>query len=73
MEKEELIIIVKRLQTADFLSGKESGELMRLLERNVVHPEVSDLIFWNDTELTAEEIVEMALSYKPIPLPEKFD
>lgn len=73
MKKEELIKIVERLQTADFSSDKEGRELMNLLERNVIHPEVSNLIFWNDTELTAEEIVEKALSYKPIPLPEKFD
>lgn len=73
MEKQELIKIVKRLQTADFSSEKKGNELLELLEKNVLHPQVSDLIFWNDTELTAEEIVEKALSYKPIPLPEKFD
>lgn len=26
----------------------------------------SDLIFWNEDELTPEQIVEQALSYKPI-------
>ena len=73
MEKAELIKIVERLQNSDYASEKEGNELMQLLESNVLHPTVSDLIFWNDIELSAEEIIEKALSYKPIPLPEKFD
>ena len=73
MKKEELIKLVERLQTADYSSEKEGSELMQQLEKNVLHPGVSELIFWNSPELTAEEIVELALSYKPIPLPEKFD
>ena len=36
------------------------------LERNVIYPEVSDLIFYS--EKTAVEIVDLALSYKPIQL-----
>ena len=73
MEKEQLIEIVKRLQTADFASVEEGRELLQILKRNVIHPAVSNLIFWNIPELSAEEIVEKALSYKTIPLPEKFD
>lgn len=73
MEKRELVKLVERLQTADYSSDEEDVELMELLDRNVPHPAVSNLIFWNDAELSAEEIIEMALSYKPIPLPEKFD
>jgi Colicin immunity protein / pyocin immunity protein len=38
------------------------------LERNVHHPEVSDLMFWNEEELTPEKIVDIALAYKPIQL-----
>jgi hypothetical protein len=41
---------------------------MTLLEENVPDPEVSNLIYWNDEELTAEKIVDKALSYKPIQL-----
>ncbi|WP_283809039.1 hypothetical protein [Tumebacillus amylolyticus] len=43
--------------------------MIELLERNVLHPEVSDLIFWDKRELKAEEIVDEALAYKPIILP----
>jgi hypothetical protein len=73
MDKEELIKLVERLQTADFASDEEGSELLQILERNVIHPAVANLIFWNAPELSAEEIVKRALSYKPIPLPEKFD
>ncbi|MDF2544937.1 MAG: hypothetical protein K0S47_4655 [Herbinix sp.] len=31
--------------------------MMALLEENVPDPEVSNLIYWNDEELTDEEIV----------------
>lgn len=40
------------------------SELIDLLERNVPHPAPSDLIFWNDVELSPEEVVEIALAYK---------
>ena len=73
MENEELIEIVGRIQTADFALMEEGGELRRPLEKNVAHPEVSDLILRNEAELSAAEIIERALNYKPIPLPEKFD
>jgi hypothetical protein len=43
------------------------------LEKSVPHPEVSDLIFWDDRNLTAEEIVEEALSYQPIMTPPSRD
>lgn len=42
---------------------------METLQANVSHPEVSDLLFYPDREMTAEEIVERALAYKPIRLP----
>ena len=37
-----------------------------LLEENVIYPDISDLIFYN--EKSAEEIVDIALAYKPIKL-----
>lgn len=49
----------------------DSDFYLRLLEANVLHPRVSDLIFWPPEELqdaTAEEIVEAALKYRPIAL-----
>jgi hypothetical protein len=43
---------------------------LALVERNVPHPTISDLIFYppNGIELSAEEIVNVALGYRPIEL-----
>lgn len=42
--------------------------MIEVVERNVPHPEVSDLIYWNDEDFTPEQIVDIALAYKPIQL-----
>nr|WP_300834624.1 hypothetical protein [uncultured Acetatifactor sp.] len=36
------------------------------LERGVLDPQISDYVFWSD--MTAEEIADKALGYKPIEL-----
>ncbi|WP_317966763.1 bacteriocin immunity protein [Paenibacillus sp. CCS19] len=61
--KEELIEIVQKIMCAEG-SEEELDSLILLLEQNVPHPNVSDLIFWNEEELSAEDVVEQALSYK---------
>jgi len=43
--------------------------MIHLLRKNVPDPSVSNLIFWNDEELSPEEIVDRALNYRPIVLP----
>lgn len=67
-KKTELIELVRKIMEVE---GTESeiDEMLVYLKQNVPHPEVSDLIFWDKRELTPEEIVEEALSYKPIILP----
>ena len=45
---------------------KEIDELLNILKKNVPDPAVSDLIYWDD--LSPEEIIDKALSYKPIQL-----
>lgn len=47
---------------------EELSQLMSILEENIPHAEPGDLIYWNDKQLTPEEIVDKALSYKPIQL-----
>ena len=49
-------------------SEEEIDEMIEVVKRNVPHPEISDLIYWNDEELTPEQIVDKALEYKPIQL-----
>ncbi len=65
VDVDELVEIVRRIQTADGTEA-EIDALMKKLERSVPHPEVSGLIFYPEREMTAEEIVAEALSYKPI-------
>lgn len=49
----------------------EQDKALRDLESRVEHPRISALIFWPqsegfDHELTAEEVVDVAVSYRPI-------
>ncbi|WP_235502405.1 MULTISPECIES: hypothetical protein [unclassified Kitasatospora] len=63
----ELAEIVRRVLAAD----PESDYYLRLLEANVSHPRVTDLIFHPSAELrgaSGEQIVDAALSYRVIPL-----
>ena len=42
--------------------------MMEVVEKNVPDSNVSDLIFWNDDNLTPEQIIDKAFEYKPIQL-----
>ncbi|MFI6787628.1 hypothetical protein ACIBG4_09870 [Nonomuraea sp. NPDC050383] len=63
----ELAEVVRRIVETD----PESDYYLTLLEANVPHREISDLIFWPPEELrdaTPEQIVEAALRHRHIPL-----
>lgn len=66
MTREELIDLVKDIMNVKGKTEEQINALIDVLEKNVPHPAVSDLIYYDD--LTAEEIVDKALSYKPIQL-----
>ncbi|MFC7443160.1 bacteriocin immunity protein [Laceyella putida] len=66
--KEELIELVRKIVNAEG-TEEELDEMLDLLERRVPHPEVSDLIYWDERNLTPEEIVEEALDYQSIITP----
>lgn len=68
LSRAELIALVQKIESAEG-TEEEQDEWMRLLERNVPDPAVSDLIYWTFPELTPEGIVDRALAYRPIPLP----
>ncbi|WP_328039186.1 bacteriocin immunity protein [Halalkalibacterium halodurans] len=57
--KEELIQLVEKIMNAEG-TEEEIDRYMDVLEKIVSDPNVSDLTFWNDEELSAEEIVERA-------------
>jgi hypothetical protein len=72
LSKAQLVELVERIMGGRG-NEREIENWLDLLQKNVPHPGVSDLIFWphkfglGDSP-TAGEIVEKALAYKPIQL-----
>jgi hypothetical protein len=50
-------------------STKEIDELVRFVCKSVPDPNVANLIFWPEREMTAEEVIDTAFSYVPKALP----
>lgn len=51
--------------------GRLTGVGLRsasMLKTSVLHPRITDLIYYNTPKLTAEEVVDRALAYRPIEL-----
>ena len=63
MTREELILLVAKIMKCRG-SEKEIDEMMELLEKHVIDPEVSNYIFYEEN--TPEEVIDKALAYKPI-------
>ncbi len=63
MSREDLIELVDKIMRCEG-TKEEQDELLELLERNLLDPEISNYIFFEDN--TPEEVVEKALAYKPI-------
>jgi hypothetical protein len=47
----------------------ELDEMLTELQQQLPHAEISNLIYWDDRDLTPEQIVEEALAARPIILP----
>jgi hypothetical protein len=76
LSREELIALVARIMRAED-DEEEQDRLVEIFQDSVVHPAASDLIYWPDRvpevpegrrEFTPEEVVDLALAYKPIEL-----
>jgi hypothetical protein len=67
LPRAQLVGLVKRIMSADG-TEEQIDELVDTLRKNVLDPNVTDLIFHTRPELTAEEVVDRALAYKPIAL-----
>ncbi|MET8469900.1 bacteriocin immunity protein [Streptomyces sp. NPDC006422] len=63
----ELIRMAQQLIDAT-LPEEEEDRLVEEFKSAVPHPRVTDLIYYNDPKLTAEEVVDKALAYRPIEL-----
>ncbi|MDM5247790.1 e9imm peptide [Lysinibacillus sp. G4S2] len=65
LHREELIHLVEQVMEC----AGEEWEIdiwLDMVTSSVADPNISDYIFWSDEALTAEEIVDKALLYKPI-------
>jgi hypothetical protein len=69
LSRDELVDLVGKLMHAEG-SEADLDAWLDLIERSVPDPNVSDLIYWppGGQELSAEEVVDRALAYRPIEL-----
>lgn len=65
LTRDELVELVRKIMTCEE-SEKEIDEMIFLLRGNVLDPQVTDYIYYD--EKTPEEVVDLALAYKPIQL-----
>ena len=72
LEQDQLILLVERIRRAEGTEDEE-GQWLDLIDQSVPAPTgyVSDLIFWPSNhgyteEPSSQEIIDRALSYKPI-------
>ena len=63
MSRNELIELVKKVIDCEG-TEEEIDKMILKLEQNVIHPYISDYIYYDD--LTPEQIIDKALAYKPI-------
>lgn len=66
--RDELIEVTQRILSDP--AGPDCPYYLLTLQANVPHPAITGLVFWPaaGTEPTAEEIIDQALSYRPISL-----
>ncbi len=71
MSRTEAVALVQRIMDAGYASEEEVDGWLNRLDRALSCPtgHVSDLVFWPPVEdLSAVEVVERALAYRPIAL-----
>lgn len=67
-----LVELVRKLMNAEGTED-ELDDMLAELEQKLPYAEISNLIFWDDRDLTPEQIVEEALTARPIILPPQPD
>ncbi|MBB5776587.1 hypothetical protein [Nonomuraea jabiensis] len=69
LNRAEAISLVQRIMDGEYADERELDRWLGAIDRSLVCGSVSDLIFWPEkAELTAEQIVNQALAYRPIAL-----
>lgn len=64
----QLVERVRKLMNAEGTEA-ELDDMLTELQQLLPYAEISNLIFWDDRDLTPEQIVEEALAARPIQLP----
>ncbi|MCG7384322.1 hypothetical protein [Paenibacillus sp. ACRRY] len=64
----QLVERVRKLMNAEGTEA-ELDNMLTELQQQLPYAEISNLIFWDDRDLTPEQIVEEALTARPIQLP----
>ncbi|MDP1511233.1 bacteriocin immunity protein [Paenibacillus sp. CMAA1739] len=68
LNRSELIQLVEKIIRCEG-TEEELDNMLNVVMQNTPHPEISNLIYWDDRGLSAAEIVDEALRYQPIILP----
>lgn len=68
IDREMIVALIQRVMDADYADDDECDRMLEELAQSVPHPEWSGLIFWPDREMSASEILDVALAYRPIQL-----
>lgn len=65
--RDDLIELVRKII---HIEGSEDqiDEWINVLEANVPHPRVTDCIYYPERDMSPEEIVDVAMNYRPIGL-----
>jgi hypothetical protein len=63
--KDQLVDLVAKVQGGAG-AEEEIHAWLTFVDRHVPAPTVSDLIYYSDPELSAEEVIEQAFAYRPI-------
>ncbi|MGC5660651.1 e9imm peptide [Micromonospora sp. WMMD723] len=66
LTRDEAVALVERIMRLDYADDGELNDWLDRVARDLVCPDVADLIFTTTPELTATEVVDRALAYRPI-------
>ncbi|HIH2744409.1 TPA: hypothetical protein ACYLN4_000060 [Burkholderia lata] len=69
MNRDELIVLVRRMRGSNYTSDEEAENDVEILNKNVLDPYAMNYIFQKEYEdMSLEEVVDKILSYRPIQL-----
>lgn len=74
--RERIVALVEEIRRLDSVeyskeSERQQSELFSELEKGVLDPSVFDHMYFETPSLTAEQVADRALAYKPIILPDE--